>query len=774
MNKLFLLLVLFFATNEIFVVSQKTENFESKTAHLMEQVLAAVSTKSKSSEDDSTMFNLCSMINEIGQQVVEMSQQELSDYGNVLYSLQQEQSEALKNLTLIKGQYNRTVNDLNRHNINLKPIPSQLLDAKSREQELLSRRNSLSQSCNKDILQQQTRLNGVKSDVYALDQVLGHIEKLRNIVSSSSSSVGLSMLEIESEQKTQRKCRIPELHGQVYRCQNAVALQIKSQNGTLSSMPPGNGMNYHKNLHCAFRISPEGSGFFDRVELTFIGIDTAEGVDFVKVYDGPIASESNLLGSFSGGVTPNSIQTRKSNEMTIVFSKNPEYSEQSFGFAAAFQTIKIAPVTPSNAINSCSKNVLEKRQNGDLSINNNVPPFSISGKNGFISEDFRSEFAAVLQPHNVVIEDEYLNSLSCKWLIQVQGNETVRVHFTFFDTKENQDFIEIYDGDSTSSKLLLTNSSGLTYTPSDVFSTTNNVLITFRTSNFLREGGGFHLSWCVSGSYCPEHFNFALPRPLHASPEPSPAVSESSSPAPSPSSSPFPNRNILLAPVPSPIEKTCCLLNCNQNGICDPTTCLCNCFTSFTGTACSDVILPRNLALIALSNNNNNNKQQTENLIELDSGEFEDNNNNNEGRNDSDNNNINNNPQSDDGSQKTSDEEKEDTPEVLAKKLHSLAKTVYGVRSGAKNFEFDYSVGVIVYAILNGLSTSYDEISVLKTRAERKSVGLEMKQLVQFLKHTFSVSTPQFCSPPAEEKVAQNNTESAENKNEENNNSQQQ
>lgn len=73
----------------------------------------------------------------------------------------------------------------------------------------------------------------------------------------------------------------------------------------------------------------------------------------------------------------------------------------------------------------------------------------------------------------------YANSLVCQYLITVGVNRKIVVDFKFLKTEQNFDRIEIYDGNNYGTHLL-GNFSGDSRPP-PIISSTNNILIKFRT-----------------------------------------------------------------------------------------------------------------------------------------------------------------------------------------------------------------------------------------------------------------------------------------------------
>ncbi len=81
----------------------------------------------------------------------------------------------------------------------------------------------------------------------------------------------------------------------------------------------------------------------------------------------------------------------------------------------------------------------------------------------------------------------YSNNADCKWLISSPGAAAIILHFNSFDTESSCDYVKVYDGSTTSAKLL--GSFSGTSIPSDITSSSSSILIHFTSDNSTTRAG---------------------------------------------------------------------------------------------------------------------------------------------------------------------------------------------------------------------------------------------------------------------------------------------
>ena len=161
-------------------------------------------------------------------------------------------------------------------------------------------------------------------------------------------------------------------------------------------------LNYQDNTNCSWLINPNDA---NSISLAFYTFDLLVG-DSVIIYDGNNSS-SPRIGAFSGNTIPSSIAS-SGNEMFIQFISN---STANAGGWSAF---------------------------------------------------YRSEYCNGLKVYNDQfgsIADEsgletYNDNTNCYWLINDSLNRAINLEFTDFKTEQSYDYVDVYDGSSTTTQLL--------------------------------------------------------------------------------------------------------------------------------------------------------------------------------------------------------------------------------------------------------------------------------------------------------------------------------
>jgi len=556
------------------------DEIEHRSQQLMSQILTAVSTKT----DDNALGHLCDMVNDVETAVLGMTLTEDKDADFAVARLRAELDETSKNLSSVRVQHNLTAQELaalmNQH----RPLPDQLADAKTRESDFLKQKQLLTKECSEDLDGQRTRVDAIKTDMSVLEDTIEHLSKLSNL--GGAQVPVSSLLEVEVEEMISPKCDRASLASQslgaVVQCESSIIIPLSDTKGTISTLPPGEGMAYHKSRRCVFRVSPAEAEVFDRVELTFLALDTKTD-DVVVVYDGPGMDKGNLIGEFSGNTLPPKVRTANSNEMTIVYSSKGG-DKPSMGFMANYESVKV-PRQKSSSLNECAL--------FDV-------PIVLTGNGGFISEDSRPEFADALQKG---AGTAYSSTMKCKWIIQAQTDETIRLHFTYLNTQPSE-YVAVYDGAGESSEMVMQESG--TTVPTDVTSSSTALFITF-SGDFTVPRKGFHASWCIVGKDCPElpvpelppplpiandtSHNETAPVPPRADPASPVVVQPPSYPLQPPSTAP---KSAALAAIDSPTQigtdsdnNAICANRCSGHGTCQLESATCLCSLGYMGVDCS-------------------------------------------------------------------------------------------------------------------------------------------------------------------------------------------
>ncbi len=192
---------------------------------------------------------------------------------------------------------------------------------------------------------------------------------------------------------------------------------------------------YENNLNCQWLISPGDSVNF--IEISFHELKTDTN-DILTVYDGP-TTNSPLLGTYSGSVTPDAIEST-SDEVLITFESNG--SENDDGWL--------------------------------LSWHAEIPVYC-SGMSTFTT--IADTFSDGSGPR------DYHNGTSCLWYIAPAGATEITIEFLEFNTEKNKDKVEIYDGET-----LIATLSGDTI-PAEYTATSGSMFVSFSTNSSVTAPG---------------------------------------------------------------------------------------------------------------------------------------------------------------------------------------------------------------------------------------------------------------------------------------------
>jgi hypothetical protein len=211
-------------------------------------------------------------------------------------------------------------------------------------------------------------------------------------------------------------------------CQSTTT--ITSTNGVIFD---GSGpKSYNNNSDCYWLIKP--SVLIDRLILKFDRF-ALETNDYVTVYDGSTVS-SPVLGTFTGQTLPSTI-TSTGKTLLVKFKTNGSGTDE--GFDASFKSIM--PVY-------CQGTV------------------TLTGATGVFSDGSGNQ--------------DYNNRTVCRWMIDGQGNQGIKLNFSKFKTEQGKDWVKIYDPTQVPSKLLAAYSGH--QIPPSVSATHGKMLVMFATS----------------------------------------------------------------------------------------------------------------------------------------------------------------------------------------------------------------------------------------------------------------------------------------------------
>ena len=224
-------------------------------------------------------------------------------------------------------------------------------------------------------------------------------------------------------------------------CAGVVQLTLSSAPITISD---GRG-NYQSYSNCVWVFSTRGSTA--QLTVQFLSFATESGYDFVKVYDG-LSTSSPILQSLSGSVELPRMITSSSGSIAIQLTSDS--SVEAAGFVATVVGADASNVG-GNACSGVSR----------MAVSTNTPVAISDG------------------PGN------YATATRCGWAMSANGPLTVQ--FSSFATEYNYDFVNIYDGNSTSSPLLQS-LSGSTL-PGAVISSGNGIFIELTSDGSIEDVG---------------------------------------------------------------------------------------------------------------------------------------------------------------------------------------------------------------------------------------------------------------------------------------------
>lgn len=189
--------------------------------------------------------------------------------------------------------------------------------------------------------------------------------------------------------------------------------------GTVLSLPTdsfsdgSSANNYGNNQKCYWFIAPPCAS---TVTLSFSEFSTEQDYDGLVIYDD--LQGSNQLALLTGETLPNSV-TSTTGQMLVVFLS--DFSATLQGFSASYSSTGAANCSGVNTINTTDSG-------------------TISDGSG---------------------ENDYCSNINCQWLIQPPQATSVTLTFSEFDLeapsidgKSVYDFVEVYDGSTTSAPLL--------------------------------------------------------------------------------------------------------------------------------------------------------------------------------------------------------------------------------------------------------------------------------------------------------------------------------
>uniref|UniRef100_A0AAR2L905 CUB and Sushi multiple domains 2 n=1 Tax=Pygocentrus nattereri TaxID=42514 RepID=A0AAR2L905_PYGNA len=292
------------------------------------------------------------------------------------------------------------------------------------------------------------------------------------------------------------------------RCEVPCGGNITSDNGTIFS--PGYPEDYPNSVDCTWLITV-APGLGVRLNFTLMQIHGPH--DFITVWDGP-QETTRKLGVFTEG-EPNEPPSSTSNQILIRFRSN---SEKGGLFKINYQAYRLQfclppPIIPNAEILMASKEF----KIGDIVRYRCLPGYHMSGNNILTcrlgthlefegpppSCDVTCPMNEVLTASTGVILSQSPGSgfphfESCSWVVKVEPGYNITFTIEHFQTSRQFDELEIFDGPSRQSPLLIT-LSGNYSSPLSITSSSNKVYLHW-SFDHTSSHKGFRIRY--SAAYC--------------------------------------------------------------------------------------------------------------------------------------------------------------------------------------------------------------------------------------------------------------------------------
>lgn len=242
-------------------------------------------------------------------------------------------------------------------------------------------------------------------------------------------------------------------------------------NGNGSFFSPNFPSEYSNNLNCSWTVFQYSKNI--KLDVTVYSIESC--CDYIEVYE----SNSNNFTRIAGYDRK---FTLVSNASYVTISFKTDHSVSGKGFRVNFsETYE----NPTGLVE------LETTTNASLTstINNDFTTI-VQNEGSFTNSTINLKNSGNISSPNYPYS--YYNNLMCSWLIEAPENFVVHVYVILVDTEPNYDFLELYNGNSTSNKIVQL--SGY-YRYYNYYSNTNQMLVTFKTDSSSCGYPGFELTY---------------------------------------------------------------------------------------------------------------------------------------------------------------------------------------------------------------------------------------------------------------------------------------
>ncbi|XP_070827197.1 CUB and sushi domain-containing protein 1a isoform X2 [Chaetodon trifascialis] len=292
------------------------------------------------------------------------------------------------------------------------------------------------------------------------------------------------------------------------RCEAPCGYNVTAENGTIYSPQYPN--EYPNSQDCSWLITvPHGHGVY----INFTLLQTEPVTDYIAVWDGPDTS-SPQLGVFSGNTA---LESAYSTSLKVLIRFHSDFSTGGF-FILNFHAYRLKKCPPPPAVENAE--VIyedEDFQIGDIVKYRCLPGYTLVGKAELMcklnshllfeaptptcqaqcpaNEERSSSSGVILSPG---FPSNYPNSQTCSWLLHMIPGYTISIYVEMFHSEKQFDELEIFDGSSGQSPLLVAlsgnHSSQLNFT-----SKTNQLYLRWSTDHATNKRG-FKIRY--SAAYC--------------------------------------------------------------------------------------------------------------------------------------------------------------------------------------------------------------------------------------------------------------------------------
>ncbi|TKS70023.1 CUB and sushi domain-containing protein 1 [Collichthys lucidus] len=291
------------------------------------------------------------------------------------------------------------------------------------------------------------------------------------------------------------------------RCEAPCGYNVTAENGTIYSPQYPN--EYPNSQDCSWLITvPHGHGVY----INFTLLQTEPVTDYIAVWDGSDTS-SPQLGVFSGNTA---LESAYSTSLNVLIHFHSDFSTGGF-FILNFHAYRLKKCSPPPVVENAE--VIyedEDFQIGDIVKYRCLPGYTLVGRAELMcklnshllfeapptcqaqcpaNEERSSSSGVILSPG---FPSNYPNSQTCSWLLHMVPGYTINIYVEMFHSEKQFDELEIFDGSSGQSPLLVA-LSGNHSSQLNFISKTNQLYLRWSTDHATNKRG-FKIRYAAA--YC--------------------------------------------------------------------------------------------------------------------------------------------------------------------------------------------------------------------------------------------------------------------------------